>query len=105
MHGLQVPGFQPQLIQLREAGNEGLVHARLNETAGGVCRRERLVSFMKNSHDRNASLVGKAGTSDLGNLKDFGSGDMEGFDLLHGIIVHAGRIKGGSIERKTTMAS
>ena len=93
-HGLKLSGSQAQLDSFRASSMiVSSLTCAANQACDFVARIEWLVAAAIDFRRRNAARVGKSGLPRGGELRNFGRGDIERFQLLDRVVVHTGGIE------------
>lgn len=79
--------------------------AGAGEIGGRIAAREGMLPLVSSGHKRNTSIVAKPGLLDLDQLRDFGIGGIQGFELFEAARPHAGLIERAVIRQNMLLAA
>lgn len=105
LHGLELAGIKPELIDLGQFEDRIVVDIDLNQTCDGAPSIEGLIAAAEDFESVDAIRVGKSALASLGHLRNLGRANAQRFELLDRVVTHSSSIKGLRINRVEDVAS
>jgi hypothetical protein len=101
----RIPAYDIELIRSRHVKNLRLGVAGTGEIGGRFAAHEGMLSLVSCGHQCDTSIVAEPGLLDLHELRDFGIGRIQRFELFEAAGPHAGSIEGAVVRQNMLLAA